>query len=1288
MVESLERRVLLTGTWGQLTHAAPGGVGTMLLLPDGTVMAQINGTSADWARLTPDSTGSYQNGAWTRLASMHDTRLYCSTQVLQDGRLFIAGGEYGTGSRTGEVYDPLTNTWTALPTQNFGNIIDAMSDTLPDGRVMVAPVSPSPSGVTIIFDPATNSWSQGPKIFRGGSTDEQSFVKLADGSILTVDGNTTSERFIPSLNQWVNDGAVPVTLFDSLHELGPGVLLADGRAFFIGATGHTALYTPSGTNSPGTWVAGPDLPAGLGDDDAPGAVLPDGTVLCVAGPSGTYNGPTTFYIYDPVANSFTNIAAPGGSVTGPPFGNRMLDLPNGTVLFTTGGSTPYVYNPNTSPLPAAQPTITNLIQNADGTFTLTGTLFNGISEGAAYGDDAQMSSNYPMVRLTGATGTTYYARVYGWSSTGVQTGATPQSANFVLPLGIPASTYSLSVVANGVASTPVTLTIPTVVSDLPPTVVTAAKATPSPVTGTTTSLTVLGDDDGGEANLTYTWTTTTSPSGAPTPSFSINGTNAAKTTTATFHRVGTYTFKVYITDQQGLSTTSSVTVTVSATATSVTVSPNPATITSGGTQNLTGTTLDQFGQTMTTATAFVWSIVSGAGSVTSTGTTSGRYNAPGAGTLATVKGTSGALSATTQIGVVTSPWASSDVGSVSATGIASDTGAGGTFTIAGSGSDIWNTADEFRYVYRTLSGNEAITAHIVTQQNTNASAKVGVMIRNSLSAGDQYAFMELTPTSGAELQYRATSGASAAQQSVNTGVAAPYWVRLVRNGNTFTGYRSTNGTTWISLGSVTVAMTNTTVDVGLAVCSHNDGTLSTATIDNVTVSQPSVATGVSSTPNPVNGKTTALSVLGADTAGESALTYTWSSTSVAGSTPVFSTSGTNAAKNSTATFSHAGTYTITCTISDGVLTTTSSVSVTVNPVVTSIIVSPSSSPSVRMGGTQQFTATASDQFNVPLDTQPSFTWSVDGAGNSIDTTGLFTAGTSAAGTFTVTATSGSVNGTAPVVVLQATVSSREVFYNDSFFDNGDPTATTADDAAIATDKTPLLPGQTATAANYTTYVRGINGLMIDIKNLPLGATLTAADFTFKMGVDPDPTTWTDAPAVPPDISVRLGAGGDASTDRITLIWPDNTIQNIWLQVTVNATADTGLSAPDVFYFGNLIGDGNGNGNVTVADVAMTKSFSGQAADITSPVDFNRSGQVSVADVAIAKAYQGNSIPMLVAPLPPPPAAPSVVAAAAVPSAVAVTAAIVRPVFSVIPIPSDWPSATPILTRTRRHDLFA
>src|SRR5438105_396754 len=152
-VEALEARTLLA--WTPLVRNAPGGIGTMMLLPNGTVMAQINGISADWALLTPDAAGSYVNGTWSRLASMHDTRLYDASQVLQDGRVFIAGGEYGTGSRTGETYNPLTNTWTQLPAQNFGNILDAMSDTLPDGRILIGPVSPSSSGFTILFNPAT-----------------------------------------------------------------------------------------------------------------------------------------------------------------------------------------------------------------------------------------------------------------------------------------------------------------------------------------------------------------------------------------------------------------------------------------------------------------------------------------------------------------------------------------------------------------------------------------------------------------------------------------------------------------------------------------------------------------------------------------------------------------------------------------------------------------------------------------------------------------------------------------------------------------------------------------------------------------------------------------------------------------------------------------------------------------------------------------------------------------------------------------------------------------------------
>jgi hypothetical protein len=143
------------GTWVVLTRAAPGSVDTMLLLPDGTVMAANAGGSA-WYRLTPDIHGSYINGTWSTLASMHDTRLYYSSAVLRDGRVFVAGGEYGTGTHTAEVYNPLNNTWTYTPV-SFQSFSDSISKLLPNGNVLISPVGPSPSGTTIIYDPVANS---------------------------------------------------------------------------------------------------------------------------------------------------------------------------------------------------------------------------------------------------------------------------------------------------------------------------------------------------------------------------------------------------------------------------------------------------------------------------------------------------------------------------------------------------------------------------------------------------------------------------------------------------------------------------------------------------------------------------------------------------------------------------------------------------------------------------------------------------------------------------------------------------------------------------------------------------------------------------------------------------------------------------------------------------------------------------------------------------------------------------------------------------------------------------
>jgi hypothetical protein len=207
--------------------------------------------------------------------------------------------------------------------------------------VLVAPVGPSISGHTIIFDITANSWIAGPKLFRGSYQDEASWVKLPDNSILTIDPfGTHSERYLPASNTWVDDGIVPVSLYDPYgSELGAAFLLPDGRAFFLGSTGHSAYYTPSGTTSPGTWSTGPDIPDAQGTPDAAAAMMVNGKILCAVSPLPTspdhFPSPTSFYEFDYVANAFTAINAPTGTTEdNPSYYTTMLDLPDGTVLFS------------------------------------------------------------------------------------------------------------------------------------------------------------------------------------------------------------------------------------------------------------------------------------------------------------------------------------------------------------------------------------------------------------------------------------------------------------------------------------------------------------------------------------------------------------------------------------------------------------------------------------------------------------------------------------------------------------------------------------------------------------------------------------------------------------------------------------------------------------------------------------------------------------------------------------------------------------------------------------------
>ena len=182
-----------------------------------------------------------------------------------------------------------------------------------------------------------------------------------------------------------------------------------------------------------------------------------------------------------------------------------------------------------------------------------------------------------------------------------------------------------------------------------------------------------------------------------------------------------------------------------------------------------------------------------------------------------------------------SAWVNGDIGNPALAGRASESG--GTFSVTGAGSDIWNSADQFHFMYRPVDGDVEIVARVVDVEYANAWSKAGVMIRQDLTASSAHALMVGTPAKGWAFQRRPVA-AGVSVHSPGSFTTPPGWVRLVRSGNTFSGYESTDGATWTLVGTETIDMA-AGVYVGLAVTSHNTTMTSTATFTNVAVTTTS-----------------------------------------------------------------------------------------------------------------------------------------------------------------------------------------------------------------------------------------------------------------------------------------------------------------------------------------------------------------------------------------------------------------------------------------------------------------
>jgi len=479
----------VAGTWHALKTAPPAPVAHMLLLTDGSVLVNsffFYSHADNWYRLIPDSTGSYINGHWMNAGTAPSgyNPLYFASQVLPSGQVVIIGGEYNNGSTSGSngwttlgaTYSPHTNTWSSLaaPT-GWTTVGDAQSIVLANGKMMLANCCTTQQAILSSLSPVT--WTT-TGVGKFDINDEEGWTLLPNGKVLTVDAyvgaynsiGTGSELYSPSTGAWSSAGSTIKQLWDSSaacggsgvasYEVGPGILRPDGTVLWTGANrcaaGHTAIYHTGN----GTWTAGPDFATGLDMADGPAALLPDGNVLLDASP-GIFGTGSKFYEWDGTTMNLTS--APPLAPSDSSYVGNMVCLPTGQVMFTDFSSSVQIYTPSGTYQPAWQPAVTSVastLTHGVNNNLITGTQFNGLSQCAYYGDDNQSATNWPLVRITNSTtGKVVYARTHNFSTMGVATGAKLVSAKFDIPATIGLGASTLEVVANGIPSAAVTVTI-------------------------------------------------------------------------------------------------------------------------------------------------------------------------------------------------------------------------------------------------------------------------------------------------------------------------------------------------------------------------------------------------------------------------------------------------------------------------------------------------------------------------------------------------------------------------------------------------------------------------------------------------------------------------------------------------------------------------------------------------------------------------------------------------------------------------------------------------------------
>jgi hypothetical protein len=416
--------------------------------------------------------------------------------------VIFVGGEYNgpdydvEETNLGAIYDPVVDAWTpiagppfftnlfSIPPYDFGppNAVgDAPSVVLEDGTFMLGQGALA-GAQTALLDAKTLTWTQTGLDKVGNQTkydfnSEEGWTLLPDGKVLTIDvyvnfnnpnfpppipyppypsNPVNSELYDPKTGTWSTAGTTKVALTDPLDtEMGPAVLRPDGTVFAVGSNGNTAIYD----THTHTWSIGPRLPyvpslGQLGAQDGAGALLPNGNVLFSAGPTiPVYANSLYFFEFDG-KNLIEQPTVPNASILSA-YSANFLVLPTGQIMATFGNTDVEIYTAgDTSYNPDWAPKIDNAPKEVSRrkTYKICGIRFNGMSQGAMYGDDYQSATNYPLVRITNEdTGHVFYCRTHDHSYMGVASDKHVHTY-FDVPYNIELGKSKIEVVANGIPS--------------------------------------------------------------------------------------------------------------------------------------------------------------------------------------------------------------------------------------------------------------------------------------------------------------------------------------------------------------------------------------------------------------------------------------------------------------------------------------------------------------------------------------------------------------------------------------------------------------------------------------------------------------------------------------------------------------------------------------------------------------------------------------------------------------------------------------------------------------------